>query len=179
MTAVDRPVPPDASWSRSRSKTRALLRASCQAALAPMTPPPITTTSNDSATRVLLKTEIAVRVHGDAEAGIYQRGRVVLLDRGRPSYQSLSRKPGSLVDRAFQKPVGIREVDVARALRLGRFCCGPEIGQPARFRLIDPAYCHEPEVYQLDRLLRRTVAVGPVVLIVEAPGDVFKALAER
>src|SRR5215468_5075258 len=122
MTAVERPVPPDASWSRSRSRTRALRRASCQAALAPVTPPPITTTSNDSATRVLLKPEIAVRVHGDAEAGMYQRGGVVLLDHSGPSYQSLRRQPGSLVDRAFQKGAGIREIDLARALRVERLC---------------------------------------------------------
>src|SRR5262249_29330055 len=120
MTAVDRPVPPDASWSRSRSRTLALRRASCQAALAPVTPPPITTTSNDSATRVLLEPEIAVGVHGDAEARMHQRGRVVLLDHGRPSYQSPRRQPGSLVDRAFQIPAGIREIHRARRLRLGR-----------------------------------------------------------
>src|SRR5215470_4842404 len=119
MTAVERPVPPDASWSRSRSRTRAPRRASCQAALAPVTPPPITTTSNDSATRVLLEPEIAIGVHGDAEAGMHQRGRVVLLDHGRPSYQRPRCQPRSLVDRAFQKPAGIREVDLARGLRLG------------------------------------------------------------
>src|SRR5262249_58811343 len=119
MPAVDRPVPPDARWSRPRSRTVALRRARCQAALARVTPPPITTTSNDSATRVLLEPEIAVGVHGDAEAAMHERGRVVLLDHGRPLYQSPRRKPGPLVDVAFQEPAGIREVDLARGLRLG------------------------------------------------------------
>jgi len=99
------------------------------------------------------------------EAGVDQRCRVMLLDDGGAIDERVGGQERAVVDGAVDEAAELGKVDLAPGLEGCR--CGPGREQRARARPGDVAHRRQAQRHQLDRLSRRRVAVGAIVLPVE------------
>src|SRR5262249_3104942 len=117
----------------------------------------------------LFQEQVAKAIDQPAVARVERGRRVRLLDDGRALEDRARGQEGAVVDRAVHEPLALGKVD-----RPGRFLHSPglaaadPVAQPG-FR--DPAQGGQPHVDPLDRLRRRMVPVGPLVLAVERLHD--------